>query len=107
MKPNCYACQFRGEVPGSAHSSCKHPATAPVFHDPIAQAIGLLGKRSGETLIPSAAARELNIRAASLGVRRGWFLWPLNFDPVWLENCEGYQAVEQSAEAQPASGGQS
>jgi hypothetical protein len=24
-KPNCYECKHRGEVPGSAHSSCNHP----------------------------------------------------------------------------------
>jgi hypothetical protein len=24
------------------------------------------------------------------GIRRGWFLWPLRFDPVWLESCDGF-----------------
>lgn len=24
------------------------------------------------------------------GIRMGWFLWPLNFDPTWLESCDGF-----------------
>lgn len=25
------------------------------------------------------------------GIRQGWFNWPLSFDPVWLESCEGFE----------------
>ena len=24
------------------------------------------------------------------GKRNGWFLWPMNFDPVWLISCDGF-----------------
>lgn len=24
------------------------------------------------------------------GVRNGWFMHPMNFDPVWLESCSGF-----------------
>jgi hypothetical protein len=24
------------------------------------------------------------------GIRSGWFLWPINFDPVWLVSCDGF-----------------
>ena len=24
------------------------------------------------------------------GIGSGWFMWPLNFDPVWLESCNGF-----------------
>lgn len=24
------------------------------------------------------------------GMARGWFMWPFNFDPVWLESCNGF-----------------
>ena len=24
------------------------------------------------------------------GKRRGWFMWPLNFDPTWLLECDGF-----------------
>jgi hypothetical protein len=37
-------------------------------------------------------AKKLNIKANAIGVRGGWFMWPVNFDPVWLENCDGFEA---------------
>jgi hypothetical protein len=24
------------------------------------------------------------------GIKGGWFIWPLNFDPVWLKSCNGF-----------------
>lgn len=26
------------------------------------------------------------------GIRKGWFVWPFNFDPVWLVSCDGFKA---------------
>jgi hypothetical protein len=45
-----------------------------------------------------AAARELGISGDPHGVARGWFMWPANFDPVWLRICNGFKA---KAEAKP------
>jgi hypothetical protein len=58
----CYECEYRGEVPGDAHSCCKNSKTR----------------------------AELGIKGNDYGIRRGWFFWPSNFDPVWLENCDGF-----------------
>ena len=67
---------------------------------------GVVGKRGGVELSamastfgegPDAATRALNIRAAARGIAGGWFVWPVNFDPVWLENCDGFQPVERKA----------
>jgi hypothetical protein len=35
----------------------------------------------------NSAAR---VTGNSHGIRMGWFLWPANFDPVWLETCDGF-----------------
>lgn len=24
------------------------------------------------------------------GIEKGWFMWPVNFDPAWLEACTGF-----------------
>jgi hypothetical protein len=24
------------------------------------------------------------------GIKHGWFMWPLNFDPTWLVSCDGF-----------------
>jgi len=61
-KPNCYECKHRGTVPGDAHSCCRHPGLA-----------------------------ELKIKGDPHGIRMGWFVWPVNFDPAWLEICNGFE----------------
>jgi len=37
-----------------------------------------------------------NVRAKvignSHGIAHGWFLWPINFDPVWLTSCDGFSS---------------
>lgn len=87
MEKKCYDCIYRRSIPGDAHSSCVHPDTGmdksefPMFDG----LIGLL--RIGK---PAEAIRTLNIKANPTGVRHGWFMWPGNFDPTWLENCDGF-----------------
>lgn len=107
-KNKCYDCIHRGAVPGSAHSSCHHPATARTRTSPFMELASVVGKRGGPALAaiasafhegPDRAIAELNIRAAEQGVRNGWFVWPVNFDPTWLTNCEGFEAKPAPAEA--------
>lgn len=89
-KPNCYKCVFRREVPGDAHSSCAHPSV------PEGDAFGNLMATFASVgrVAPVAdvkAAEKLKISANPIGIRRGWFNWPWNFDPVWLQSCEGFK----------------
>ena len=91
-KPNCYLCVHRQPVPNSAHSSCTHPATVDDHHHELASVIRTMGKRTGIARMQSAAAEQLSVVGAERGIRRGWFLWPVNFDPVWLESCNGFEA---------------
>ena len=30
------------------------------------------------------------IEGNSHGIRSGWFIWPIDFDPVWVEQCTGF-----------------
>ena len=83
-KPKCYKCEYRGDIPGDAHSCCEHPK---IKEDPTATFFGIMGIGGGSRW----AADDLNIRANPHGVKKGWFSWPVNFDPVWLENCDGFK----------------
>ena len=78
MTGACYKCKFRGTVPGDAHSCCNHPK--------VTEAGGAM-----MVMFSTKVARELNIQANAHGVRSGWFMWPANFDPAWLENCDGFE----------------
>ena len=33
---------------------------------------------------------EAKVQGKETGIRRGWFMWPLNFDPTWLISCSGF-----------------
>lgn len=61
--PDCYACKYRRNVPGDAHSSC----------------INIQADVDGDLY----------------GIQGGWFLWPINFDPNWLVNCNGFEQREK------------
>lgn len=93
MKPNCYDCIHRRDVPGSAHSRCTH-SDIPTLK-PLEEAMAILGvpPPSGR-----GAAMKLGVRGHKDGIRMGWFLWPVNFDPVWLEQCNGFTAKKAGAQ---------
>lgn len=101
MRDQCYGCEHRRDVPDSAHSACVHPVTEATRRSPYMQLAGRVGKRGGNQLVELAAEYDegprramalLNIEAAAPGVDGGWFVWPVNFDPVWLTRCDGFAA---------------
>jgi len=73
-KPNCYECKHRVNILGDCHSECKHPNA--FLHMVAAMAGG---------------SKYSKVRANPHGVTNGWFCWPFNFDPVWLEDCELFE----------------
>jgi hypothetical protein len=69
---DCYTCQYRRNIPGDCHSECAHPS---------------IQNKWLAVLNPPA---ELGIQGNAHGIKMGWFIFPINFDPVWLDNCNGY-----------------
>jgi len=39
----------------------------------------------------SCTSNHAQVQGNEIGIRRGWFMWPYNFDPVWLIACTGYE----------------
>lgn len=33
------------------------------------------------------------VKGDSYGKRKGWFSWPMNFDPTWLYECDGFEEL--------------
>ncbi len=98
---NCYTCKHRGEVVGSAHSSCNK------FLNTHFGLIALMTSAQGEvnpTLICLEGTDEegkvISIPAqdwSEHGLREGWVIFPNNFDPCWLNYCI-FHEVEQRVE---------
>ena len=84
MKPNCYKCEYRGMIPGDAHSRCNHPEVKQNDNEFGALVEMLQGKNN-------EAAKKLGIKGHEQGIRHGWFMWPANFDPTWLLECNGFK----------------
>ena len=39
----------------------------------------------------SCGNKNAKVEGDDYGRKSGWFFWPLNFDPVWLESCDGFE----------------
>ena len=89
-KPDCYKCKYRGNVPGDAHSCCNHPI--------VKKAMEKEGLMVFMAMIMAGVARPmlkgLDVKGNPHGIKNGWFCWPFNFDPTWLEECSGFTERE-------------
>ena len=90
MKPDCYKCEYRGGVAGSAHSSCNHPAYKEVMDDPMSNMMAIFASVGRVNPIQTNTT-GINVKGNQHGIRRGWFNHPFNFDPTWLESCDGFK----------------
>lgn len=88
-KFDCWTCRHRGEIPGDCHVRCNHPDAkldAPIIVKCL---------MTGSAAPLDSVWKRLGITGDIIGIRNGWFLWPMNFDPTWLRNCNGYAEAEE------------
>jgi hypothetical protein len=88
MEELCYKCKHHGHVANSRHSSCRHPEAQRIV-------------QSGETLMALMKGyveksrvnqvTAIKVEAEPHGIQNGWFVWPFNFDPLWLKSCNGFE----------------
>ena len=96
MKPNCYGCKWRRNVVGSSHSSCNHPRNDEAKNNPLMQ---IMATFAGVGRIPPVEIDTgLHIKGSQWGIDHGWFNWPFNFDPTWLEECGGFTEIQSTLE---------
>lgn len=88
IKPNCYECKHRRDLPGDAHSRCAHPRV-PKLGGAMAIFQEMISGAKDEGVSPDEA---IKVTGHPHGIRNGWFLWPANFDPTWLVSCDGFEA---------------
>lgn len=88
--PNCYKCKYRRDLAGDAHSRCVHPSLGQMNATDQLEAMFASVGRAAPVI--SEKARELNVKGHPIGARRGWFNWPHNFDPTWLQSCDGFES---------------
>lgn len=94
---NCRECKFSQRIPGDVHIACKHPATIPIWSNPLAEMISLMGKRAGNIDLTDSVI-DIDVEGDEHGKKNGWFNWPTNFDPIWLRKCTGFEKRENSSD---------
>ncbi len=91
-KPKCYGCKWRANLPGDAHSCCQHPAAQQALNNPLGQVLAVFASVQRTEPVQGEPTALINVTGSQHGIRKGWFNWPWNFDPVWLETCDGFEA---------------
>lgn len=49
----------------------------------------------GRVDLPAMSDNRLKVKANPTGIRGGWFHYPFDFDPVWLEQCMGFEKMAE------------
>lgn len=44
----------------------------------------------------TCSAKGAAVQGNAHGIRSGWFIWPANFDPTWLESCDSFKANKEA-----------
>jgi hypothetical protein len=93
IENDCYKCKWRGTIPGDAHSRCTHPDLKGAGDDVFAGIMAMFASvgRTSPQIHIQAFLKKFEIRADPHGIKKGWFNWPWNFDPAWLENCNAFE----------------
>jgi hypothetical protein len=88
-KPNCYECIYRRNIPGDTHSKCVHPDNgATSVNKELFEFMSILGGAGGALV---TTISDMKITGDPHGIKNGWFNWPFNFDPIWLNECNGFK----------------
>ena len=74
---DCFKCKHRRAVPGSAHSACA------LVEDHAEGMVIALNMMQGNVIRIQKDGADL-IEFNEIGIREGWCMWPINFDPVWV-----------------------
>ena len=93
QKPDCYKCKWRKDCVGSAHSQCIHPKNEAVINESVLKMVMFLTHFKGASMILKGGVK---VRGNQHGINNGWFMYPFNFDPVWLEECDGFEPISSA-----------
>ena len=70
-KVDCYKCKWSKPIPGSEHLQCVNPR------------------------LSVDSNHILTVKISSYGFKRGWANFPYDFDPIWIESCDGFESKEE------------
>ena len=90
-KSGCYTCKHRRSVMGSAHSSCAHEIAKKL------EFFLMLIAASGKGSVNPTGILLGNVPIQNwkeIGIVKNYVIFPINFDPVWLNYCLMFEEKE-------------
>ena len=95
MEAICNNCRHRGTVPNSVHSSCHHPIAIEIIsdHETLLSMMKSIVEfnKLGYT---GSLGLKLKEDYEEYAISNGYFIFPINFDPGWIENCNGFEEAK-------------
>lgn len=86
-KANCYKCKHRSALNYSAHSQCVNP---------VVKDHSLMLATKWKHLVATIGGVEHPLISGNQhGIDNGWFFWPIDFDPAWLESCLLFEEIDK------------
>lgn len=83
----CNNCTHKRNIAGDCHISCSNPDIAK--HSQVLTVVGLTSPSN----LDKFCRESLGFSVDEYGIRSGWFMFPLNYDPTWM-NGECYYHSE-------------
>ncbi|MHA1333266.1 MAG: hypothetical protein ACTSPL_04225 [Candidatus Odinarchaeia archaeon] len=94
---DCWKCKWHRRIAGDVHIKCAHPEAEKLKAATINEV--LLRVFAGWEIVPLIPKDfALKIKLDPIGIKRGWANWPWNFDPIWVEECSGFEEKEEEKE---------
>jgi len=86
---NCSTCKYKRNVPGDAHLSCEYP----LLDKKNATVISMMSMTNPQAF-NNTLLELFGFQASMHGIQSGWFMFPSNFDPNWIEgNCNKHSDI--------------
>jgi hypothetical protein len=89
---NCHNCIHHRTLPGNAHIECD----VPLFDQAAMLLIWMHSLTSKGNMIYKSYDDSFEVELNSTGIKGGWAMWPINFDPIWIVRCTRYKEKEDN-----------
>lgn len=76
---NCHNCEYKARIPGDTHISCEYP----YFSAEDKHKYSLLAI-ANPPMLNELLKQNFGFTGDMHGIRAGWFTFPINFDPTWM-----------------------
>ena len=97
---NCHDCKYVGDVPGASHRCCNFLKEMLDPKEANLMEMGYIAKAVEIVITNSEGEKRPAIKLVQQGVEGGWCMYPVNFDPVWIEDCVFFKDINSYEESE-------